>query len=674
MQDNNSNILSKFYNYLNASLDKRIYDLSKSEDLTKGERVDGTVGRRSVLFDPYMETTLSTGMYRPRVSYLTPEMLKQVSRRNPVVASLIDLRALQVQSFCQIQETRFDMGFKIMPIDKNEEADQEDIKKIEKYILNCGETEDRPPEDKMTFEQWGYMITRDFLVYGHASIEKVRRRDESLYSFLPVPAESIYYASRRADSKQIANFRSVYDGNFRAKEKGMSHEDIEAGDYEFVQVLHGQVVEGFTKDELIFARLTLESDIDLNGYGLGPLERAVAAITSHMQIENHQKQIFVHGTASKGVLVLNGDVSPNTLKALQSQWNNSITGPLNAWRTPILAGPGLQANWLALSPTNRDMEYAAYQDYILRVIFSCFKVDPEEVGFGYLSKGTDQRSLGEASNEWKINSSKDRGLRPILARIEHMINAEILPEYNESLSKKYRFKFVGLDSETANEEIERLQAEVQLHSNLDEIRQQADMEPLDIGGGLILNPLYLQTLQANMPKGEFMEKFLGIQGASERPDLQYVPDPFWFQWQQMQQQMMQMQAGAMAGGGNPNAVQDESGEQHNPDGKFKRKKGTEDQQAPGQPQVDPEQQQAMAEAQAAAVEQYIQANPELFKSMKANLKQAEDLRKAEKQIKDINTVHVEETTEKLVKEYRKAGEWAVREILGIIKDDIKDDE
>jgi len=550
--------------------------------------------------------------------------------------------------------------------------------------LNCGYTgEERAPEDKMTLDQWGYMVTRDLMVYGHCAIEKVRRRDGDLYSFLPLPAETIYYANKKIDPKVIEGMKNIWKRAL--DENKVTIDDVTSDKVEFIQVIEGKCVEAFDRNELIFSRINLESDIDLNGYAVGPLERCVGAITSHLLIENHQRQFFSHGFASKGLLVIQGDVTPNTLKALQQMWNNQITGPVNSWRTPILAGiQGVQ--WTPLSPNSRDMEYAAWQDYILRLIFSAFAIDPEEVGFGYLSRGTEQKSLSESSNEWKLTASRDRGLRPILGRIEAIINEEILPAFSKNYSEKYHFAFVGLDSETQPEELARLQTETALLTTLDEARKETERDPLVYGGGLILNQLYIQTAQMNMPKGVFMEKFMGIQGASERPDLQYIPDPMWFQWQQMQIQMAQQQA--MADGADGDGPDETEIKQMHSDGmtyeqiaeeagldvaEVKRRinrSGSGGDKEGDKESAETERAQMEQQAHANAINDYIATNPELFKSWNNTRKRYDDLRKAQSVDQKIRTDHVEKATKDLLKEFRKASNILMKEIMLATKEDL----
>ena len=692
-----ANIFTKFYNLIDGTLESKLQNLQKTEespaeDLSKGERKDGLIGRKGLLFDPSLDNANSSGLFKPKINFLSPLVLQQVSRKNSIVASVIDLRGNQVAAACKKPIDRFDVGFKFTPKNAEIKPDPELIAKAEEFIINCGLKSDRPTEDRMTFDQWGYMVARDFQLYGHAAVEKVRTLDGALHSFLPLPGESIFYADKDVKTGDIQKLADAHKATYDDSMVQVANQNSEKSDdkIKYIQVLEGRAVEGFTEEELTFARYVLESDIALNGYCIGPLERAIGAIISHLQIENHQKQFFTHGTASKGVLVIRGDVSPNTLKGLQQQWNNQLTGPTNAWRTPILAGIE-GADWLSLTASNRDMEYAAWQDYVLRVMFSCFAVDPEEVGFGYLSKGTEQRSMGESSNEWKITASRDRGLRPLLNRISAIINEEILPAYNEEFSQNYDFSFVGLDAETRSEELSRQQVETTIYTSLDEAREESEKKPLDFGGKMIMNPLYLQYLQSNMTKGDFMEKCLGIEGASQRPDLQYIPDPMWFQWQQIQMQMMQQQAmGAGAGGMDPNEdPQSPNGDQEPQDQQEQDPNEQQGQEQPpqdpnaqasgmgGQQAMTPEQQQQMQmqqQAMAQATQQYIASNPQLFKAMNKVLEVNQDLKKSQKVAKAIKNGHVEEMSGKLVKDFRKASDFLVKQIIEEVRKDLKDQE
>lgn len=656
-------ILSSFTQLIEGELERRLtsYQPSGGETLEKRMKEDGQ-GRKGLLFDPFTDTGYAGGLFRPKGAgggLISNHILKMISRRDPIVSTILHVRANQAATFCRRQQNRFDVGFKMMPRDKGGPLNEDEILEIEDYLLNCGIKEGRSHEDKLTFDQFAYMLTWDWLVYGHAAIEKVHDRANRLYAFLPLPAETIYYANKKLINRDVVqNTIEAYRDAWGQTHGDKPEYEAPSDDpFEYLQVINGKVVEGFTRDELVFARIYMQTEVDLNGYAIGPLERALSMITAHLQIENHQKMFFTHGIASKGLLVIQGDVSPNQLRALQAQWTNQISGPQSAWRTPILAGiNGVQ--WQPLTMANRDMEFAAYQDHVIRTIHASLAIDPEETGFGYLSKGVDQKSLSESSNEWKITSSRDRGLRPLLSRLEAIINEDVIPAWNEDYARKYKFCFVGLDAESREEEISRLQSEVQLHTTLDEARQSADLEPMQAGGGLILNPLLLQTIQANMTKGEFMEQFMKIAGASQRPDLQYIPDPYYFQWLQFQQSLFQQQAEADA------TMQKEPPEK--PGQTPEDPKARRDQQNDEQHQsamLNHEQEQANAQSRAMAVDQFIQANPDLFKSMLNNLKKS-----------DVNLEHIEVMREGLEKDFERGANLLVKEILEAMQEEMGGDD
>jgi hypothetical protein len=659
-------LYNKFRDYIEASLDSRIAENQRrAEDMTKSEAAapvdaavnsnhdlvkklfpDGTIGRKGLIFDPFSGNDLGGGLFKQKVGFLSNPLLKLAARRNPVVSTIIHTRSSQVGAFCRPQVDKHDIGYVIKPTNPQAQTDPNDVQKIQEFLQNCGMKEKRNDNDKMTLDQWGYIVTSDMLRYGHTAVERTYLRDGRLYGFFPLASESIFYAAHTVTDRFLRDEKKATRaglGNDKDLVATAAEDEDQENDVEYVQVIQGRVTETFTRKELVFARINMESDLDLNGYAISPLERAMMMVTNHLKIENHQAQFFTHGMASRGVMVIQGDVAPSNLKALQAQWTQQVTGPVNAWRTPILAGiKGVQ--WVPLTATNRDMEYAAYQDHVLRMICAAFAISPEEIGLDYLSRGTEQRSMSESSNEWKISASRERGLRPILTRIEAIINEEILPAFDPELARKYQFCFAGLDAETRDEENQRLGMELSTYKTLNQVLKEAGMPELQLGGNLILNPSFLAYAEKNMPKGMFMELFMGIQGASQRPDLQYIPDPLWFQWQQFQMQMMQQQAAAAA-------AAEDGGDDGGGQG------GGQPQGEDGQEQADPEAQRAQAAAMAQGIENFMAANPQLFKSMSDNLS------------KSHPSVKVTPISAYLLKEYKKAGNRLVKDVLEILKEE-----
>ena len=398
-----------------------------------------------------------------------------------------------------------------------------------------------------------------------------------------------------------------------------------------------------------------------------------------------------HGFASRGLLWIQGDITPSQLQSFRAMWAAQIAGNANSWRTPILAGVD-NVQWVQLSANNRDMEYSNYQDHIIRTLCGLFQISPVEIGFDYLTKGSEQKSLGESNNEWKIEDSKDRGLRPIMMWIENMINTYIIPGIDPELGKKYSFSFVGLDAESKEEELVRQGQEMALHSSLNEIRKELSKDPL-LAGDVPLNPIYLDFLFKTHTIGEIREKILSYKGAISDPLYSYMNDGGAFlQNRTVMVQAMNPQGGDPNdpnGGGqvdeNGNPIEGGSGqvdEEGNPieneEVSPEFRGGKEDpklhsslqdasegiQQEEGQPSEEEEGQSLEGgneqEAVDAAVVEYLKEHPELQKTL-AKSESAED---TEKRLESIRAEYL--------RSYQLTQKKMLADILVDIKDELSD--
>ena len=291
-----------------------------------------------------------------------------------------------------------------------------------------------------------------------------------------------------------------------------------------------------------------------NGYCIGELEMSTMVVTTHLQAENYNKLFFTHGFASRGLLHIKGDATPAQLKAFRSQWYAQVSGNENSWRTPIIAGVD-DVKWIQLAANNREMEYSNYVDHIIRTLCAIFAISPVEIGFDYLTKGQGQGGLGQEDNDTKIQQSQVRGLKPLLVWIETIINEDIIPNVDEILSEKYKFEFVGLEAESKAEELERHQAEIAVRATLNDIRDEAGLDPI-LAGEVVGNEAWLTLMMQTHTIGQIREYLFGYAGDSENPKFDYIADQFWFQQRQIvdpemkaeQDAMMMMQAGAMPPG------------------------------------------------------------------------------------------------------------------------------
>lgn len=490
-------ILTKAYDYANASLDGMIEKARKSVAYRENQQ-------KALTYDP--DFPVADQGYKQKFSSLSFDTLRRMAQKDGIVAAVIQTRINQVASFARPQETKYDMGYVIALKDSEEEPNDEDkkiMKDLEQFVSNTGFLdESRTSEERETFEVFLRKIVRDRLISDQIAVEVIPTNDGKLHHFVAVSGGSIRYAQKNLKSlykegaiyKQLVTDQS--DDNPYKNKKLELEEDEE---YKYVQVYRGRVVAAFTEDELVFKLGNPVADIEANGYSIGELELLVNTITSHLHAENYNRLFFTHGHAAKGILHIKGNVPRTQLDGFRRQWHQQATGNQNSWRTPIIGGAE-EVKWIGLQTSNRDMEFSAWINYLVKLICAIYQIDPLEINFD-VARGGSQSSGGQMAgsfrNEERIKISKDRGLRPILRFIENMINDEIISRIND----RFVFKFVGLDSETVQEELERHDKEIKTYKTINEIRKEHDLQELNLQdiegpGDLILDPTFLQIYQA----------------------------------------------------------------------------------------------------------------------------------------------------------------------------------
>ena len=523
-----------------SQMNEDIIEDSEPSDDPKAPKI----GRKALITDPFLQISSSQGMYRQKFTRLSNKMLRESATRDTIIASVIRHRRTQVEAFCNIPHTRFDTGFTFVRRDGVEVGtdDHENISKLANWLYYCGEIKATPQDDRTTLATQFGMMVQDALTFGHISVEKIRDRIGGLQRFRHVAGESVFHATKNIPADQIratidSNISTISDGN---KPEGVVAKESLKDDVKFIQVINGREVGQFTDTTMIFQLYQPPSYIDNNGYSTSMVEASILAITRHLQAENYNSLFFTHGFAARGLLHLKGNVSQQNLQMFRNQFNAVINGNNNSWRTPIIAGLD-EVQWVPLAGTSRDMEYIQYTDHLIRTICAIAQIDPTEIGFEYLSRGTQQSTLNSPNNEWKLTASQERGLVPLLRFFEDIVNHNLMPEIDPELSKLYLFKFIGLTSETRQQEVARLQAEMSIHSSLNDMLSQVKKEKIskDLCGDIPLNQPWWALVKELLTVGELREQLLGDKGASTRDELKYIPSPMFMQWAQITNQKTQ---------------------------------------------------------------------------------------------------------------------------------------
>lgn len=543
-------------------------DLFKSEDDLKDDidgmmKTDGdklpeipeaklaesdTIGRKAIIDDPYFDYTQNNFIFKSKQSRISHKTLKDVSLRDWLISSIIQSRADTLMRFSrpQTKPQKLEMGYKIVKKDGDwelTETEKEEVAMLEDFIYNCGRKKHVSKSDEMLFSTFLKMTVRDALTFGHVAVEKIMTRGGALHRFRPVPSEATYRVSAQTSKKiiqaEIDNARAAYkvnrkDANDPKTKQRMHETNIDY--YKYVQMSHdNKVLAAFGDEDMIFKLFNPQNFQDSMGYCYSPLELSVINITNHLNVENYNSNFFTHGYAARGILHLKGNVTQSALASFRRQFYNQINGAQHAWRTPIISGLD-DIDWVSLSGTNKEMEYLQYNDHIMRSLCTQFAIDPMELGLEYLTKGSTGGARSGATGEEKIQTSRERGLLPILMFFEDMMNADIIPAIDKSLAKKYRFIFTGYTDESPQTNVSLLQAEMTVHSSMNDLLKDSYKHPIKNlpAADLPLNQTFWALIEKNMTKGEIREQFFNDKGASKKPELQYFPaDPAFLSWQQM---------------------------------------------------------------------------------------------------------------------------------------------
>lgn len=562
--------------FLNTVLNElNQFELKKSEsDASKPIRISFDVDARNYEY---------SGVYRQITNLLPDDIKKRIigPGGDDLVCQILLARSNHTSLMARPRDNRFDNGFDFLPNDKSRLPKDPtematlmlEVEKVKEFIWGCGTTKVIGEQEQPSFSQYVKMITRDGLAFGRHSTEYIydERDPTKLVAFRPVDAGTIYRTtlfSQQDDSIRISaltELEKLYSQKIVKQKIDLAK--YKQGDYIYCQVINGQPRQFFTANEMIVHNMYPTTNVEFGGYPLTPIDQAIHAITTHINITQHNKLYFQYGRAARGMLVIKSkNIDEKKLQVLRAQFQQTINSVKHAHRMPVFGiTPEDEVTWSPIDNSSRDQEFSFLSDSNARVILGAFQMSPDELpGYGHLSKGSNTQALSESNNEYKLVAARDVGIRPMLSDLQDFINKNIIPKINPKIAKLFSFTFLGIDKESPDKENARLESSIQIYSTMNDVLDEVEKEriPKSMGGDLIMNPLYWQTVSPYLTVGVIMEQMLGVKGASKDPRYMYVRDPMWFQYQQMIQAEVQMriQAGMQALMPQPTPISDGSGQ------------------------------------------------------------------------------------------------------------------
>jgi hypothetical protein len=544
-----------------------LYGLSTLEDLTKSA-INSVAAIRNgeelvpLTFAEDPTTNHYTGLYKPKVGLIPDHMLKLLARTDDLVASILHARSCQISAFGRELQDRFSTGFRIEPrhgaTDDLDEQRQEDlfnrIDRVSKLLSTCGHASGYPSERQSSLANFLYLQARNGVQFGRFATEIIHIRDtdgkDKPHSFRAIDAGTIYQAQPREGQRGDAIRREGLRLLEQRYDKKLIKEKVDKGDYTWYQVINNIPRQGYESHECVVHNLYPTTDLELGGYPLTPMDTVLTAITTHINITTHNKLYFQNGRAARGLVVIRSeDNDQDYIDQVRQHFQATSTGVEKSFRIPVFGiGKEDEIVWTPIElQGGRDMEFQYLSDSNARVILSAFQMSPEELpGYQHLARGTNNMALSESNNEYKLEASRDVGIRPLLANFQDFLNIRILPLFDPEVAKHCTLKLYGLDADSPEREATRLQQDSALHMTPNEILERVEKDPIpaNVGGDFPLNPAIQQVIMNHVPFGEILEVFFKKEGAAKDPALAFIQNQWWFQWQTllMQQQQAQQQA------------------------------------------------------------------------------------------------------------------------------------
>lgn len=429
--------------------------------------------------------------FKQPIAKRDPLLLRRMSEI-PNVANIILTRQEQILEFRNYTEDLQKSGWTIIKKNANlkdkglNDSERRDVDKIVQFITYGGFKGKWSQSDD--FDDWIKKYINDSLVLDQTCTEFERNRIGELISYRQAPSETMRLLET-IDQKELEKVKSHYI-------------DINGYYPVYAQVWQGRIQEHWdTKKPIIFYPWELSftirnksSDIRRNGYGKSELEILIDVVTWILWGQQYNGNFFKQGSAPRGFFTIDGNADGNTLNEFRSAWRSTVAGVGNSHKVPIFEGG--KVNWVDMGASNKDMEFGNWNEFLIVLLCSVYKIDPSELGFHFKNQAD---MFGQQGQKERIDHSKSKGLKPLLRMIEKDINKYIVSELDE----RFEFIFTGIE---ADDEQVKLENDVKLSSagfvSLEDMFKKYSGRDLNKKKDTILNQTYLQMLQQSQYGGE----------------------------------------------------------------------------------------------------------------------------------------------------------------------------
>lgn len=327
---------------------------------------------------------------KPKPTSVTYQTLRMMSQRCEWVSAVIKTRKNQLGK----------APWSILPMDEKDDSPGVEAlcTKITNLLKRPSMHGSRP--SSRSWRQFLNEVLVDILVLDQGAIEKEWTLDKWIAALYPV------------DGATIAP---------NMDERGGYHDDA------YVQVVDGQITARFGIEDLIFIMDNPQTDVRFAGYGYSPLENLIVSVTAELYASKYNASYFEKGSVPEGMINLGPEAAPEDVNAFRMYWMNEIMG--RPWAIPILGGS--KAEWIPWRASNKDMEYMAYQEWLLKKVCANYQISPKEMG---LIEDVN-RSTADSADV----SETEKGIQPLLTLIADYFEVEVIGEHGLGVGDYVKF-------------------------------------------------------------------------------------------------------------------------------------------------------------------------------------------------------------------------------------------
>lgn len=178
----------------------------------------------------------------------------------------------------------------------------------------------------------------------------------------------------------------------------------------------------FNRDELVYFNQNQRS---MSVYGYSAVQSSLEIIKSLEYSVKHNMSLFLDGAVPDGVVSVE-DMGNEEMKRMKTYWEDELKGQPH--KVVFL---NKKTNFVPFAFNNRDMQFLEGQKEAWKQVIANFNMTPTDLGF--------TQDVNRSSATQQTELTRRKSIRPLIKKIEELINKQIMPELRV---EKVKFKYI----------------------------------------------------------------------------------------------------------------------------------------------------------------------------------------------------------------------------------------